>query len=70
MSSNMWMADTRNRFRLALEPVARLRIARRVFGKNLDRHRAVKPSVARTVNFAHASDADRIGALLVPFCRD
>jgi hypothetical protein len=40
--ANVWMAQARNGLRLALEPLARLRVDREVFGKNLDRKGRVR----------------------------
>ena len=52
--------------RLALEPVAELRIARERVGEDLDRDRAIEPRVARLVHLAHAAGTqggeDLIGA--------
>ena len=53
------MAQARNGLGFAVETLARLRIARKMRGQNLDGDDAVKPRIARPVDLAHASGADR-----------
>ena len=59
------MAQGADRTRLALEPLVRLGIDRRVDGEGLDRHGAIETRIDRLVDIAHASPAnlrgDRVG---------
>src|SRR5437667_5674831 len=56
--------ERRNRLRLLFEPVQRFRIVRGSLGHDLDRYLAPEPRVARPVNFAHSSRAERRNDLI------
>ena len=52
------MIERRDRARLALEAVAKLRVGRERRGEDLDRDGAIEPRVARAIDLAHAARAD------------
>ncbi len=53
------MIERRDRARLAFEAVAQLRVGGQGRRQDLDGHAAIKPRVARPVDFAHAPCAER-----------
>ena len=62
--ADMRMAQARDGFGFALEPVAQIGIARDVLGQDLDRNDAVEARIAGFVDLAHAADADQAGDLI------
>jgi hypothetical protein len=56
-SADVWVIQCRDGAPFPIEALAKLRIAGKLRGKNLDRDRAVEPRVARLVDLAHAARA-------------
>ena len=57
--ADVWMIKLRNRAGFAVEALTELRIGSERAGENLDRDRAIEPCVARLVDLAHPSRAER-----------
>src|SRR5215471_256628 len=66
------MIEARDRFRLALEPLLEIEVARDVIGQDFDRDGALEARVACTVDLAHAAGADQrenlVGAETLTCC--
>ena len=64
--ADVWMIQRRDRLRFALKAATRVGIGRDVGRKDLDRHGAIEPRVARLVDLPHPARPDRRDDLVRP----
>ena len=55
--ANVRMVERRDRARLAIEPIAQLRIGGELRGQHFDRDGAIEPRIARAIHLAHPTAA-------------